>query len=268
MKTRKARLLLIVGILIVFDSCNDTKEIAYMQTVKSDIKSQIDNKQGGQYEVRFKPKDLLTISVVSSEISASKSFNLFTPQVSETSGNTTYGMPTLQTYLIDNNGNIDFPIIGMLKVAGITRNELEKLLQEKLSSAFRNERPVITIRITNYSVNILGEVARPGKYQTYNDRLTIFEGLALAGDMTIYGRRDNVKILREDINGDKKLLYVNLKDKNIINSPAYYLEQNDVVYVEPNESRSNSSSINAGEYLSVSAVSILISLATLMLNIF
>ena len=127
---------------------------------------------------------------------------------------------------------LDFPVIGELHVAGLTRKELEAQIQKKLEPAFSNEHPIITIRFTNYDVNILGEVVRPGKYSSKNDRLTIFEGLALAGDLTIYGRRDNVKVLREKADGSKILLFVNLSDKNIVNSPAYYLEQNDVLYVE------------------------------------
>jgi len=113
----------------------------------------------------------------------------------------------------------------------------------------------------------LGEVSRPGKYVSTNERLTIFEGLALAGDMTIYGKRDNVKVLRESADGSKTFVNVNLNDKNIIHSPAYYLEQNDVVYVEPNKARSRSANIGTAETLGVSATSILISLTSLLVNI-
>jgi polysaccharide export outer membrane protein len=178
-----------------------------------------------------------------------------------------YSTPTLQTYLVDNDGMIDFPVFGELKVAGMTRKELEKMLHEKLNSAFNKEQPIITIRIVNYSVNILGEVLRPGKYNTVNDRMTIFEGLAMASDLTIYGRRDNVKVLRENADGTKNYITVNLNDKNVINSPAYYLEQNDVVYVEPNSAKSRSSGIGAEETLSVSALSVLISLTSIIVTV-
>jgi polysaccharide export outer membrane protein len=173
----------------------------------------------------------------------------------------------VQTYLVDNEGIINFPTIGKIKVAGLTRNELETKLQEKLAFAFNKELPIITIRIANYSVNIVGEVSRPGKYVTVNDRMTIFESLAMAGDMTIYGRRDNVKVLRENADGTKKIISINLNDKNIIYSPAYYLEQNDVVYIEPNSAKSRSSNIGAEETLTISALSIVISLTSLLVNI-
>jgi polysaccharide export outer membrane protein len=176
-------------------------------------------------------------------------------------------MPSLQTYLVGNDGYIDFPIIGKIQVAGNTRKQLEDKIQKELEPAFNMEHPVINIRFTNYYVNILGEVARPGRYETPNDRLTIFEGLAMAGDLTIYGRRDNIKVLRENIDGTKTLIHLNLRDANIVQSPAYFLQQNDVVYVEPNKSRARSSSINSAETLTVSAVSIVISLASLLVNI-
>ena len=220
------------------------------------------------YEARIKPQDILSITVVSSAPDASKIYNLLVPQLSETTNTTLYSTPTLQTYLVDIDGNIDFPIFGKINVRGLTRRELEAQLQKRLEPEFSKERPVITIRITNYSVNVLGEVSKPGKYVTTNDRLTIFESLALAGDMTIYGKRNNVKVLREHTNGTKSFIYVNLNDKNIIHSPAYYLEQNDVVYVEPNKAKSRSANIGSAETLSVSVTSILISLTSLLVTIF
>ena len=150
---------------------------------------------------------------------------------------------------------------------GKTRKELATILQEKLASSFNNEVPIITIRIINYAVNIVGEVMRPGKFVTQNDRMTIFEGIAQAGDLTIYGKRENVKVLRENADGTKKYFTVNLNDKNIINSPAYYLEQNDVVYVEPNGAKSRTSRIGASETLAISALSIVISVASIVINV-
>jgi len=141
------------------------------------------------------------------------------------------------------------------------------LLQEKLASSFVNEVPIITIRITNYTVSVVGEVMRPGKFTTLNDRMTIFEGIAEAGDLTIYGMRENVKVLRENADGTKKFYTINLNDKNVINSPVYFLEQNDVVYVEPNGARARTSLIGASESLAISAISILISVASIVINV-
>jgi len=257
-----------VMLCVLLASCGSSKKIAYMQSIKTGVKGTSDNvKSIGSYDVRFKSKDLLAITVVTSEPDASRNYNLLVPQLSESTGNLIFSSPTMQTYLVDNEGCIDFPILGKIVVAGYTRKELEDELQKKLKSSFSKERPIITIRITNYSVNFLGEVSRPGKYFSSNDRMTIFEGLSMAGDMTIYGKRENVKVLREKTDGSKMLLNVNLYDENILNSPAYFLEQNDVVYVEPNKSRTRSANINAAETLSVSALSIAISLASLLVNI-
>jgi polysaccharide export outer membrane protein len=258
--------------IIILSSCAGSKKVAYFQKYSSTADSLKEQTAAPElYDARIKPKDILSITVVTSEPEASKNYNLIVPQLfdpSSISGTSMlYSTPSLQTYLVDIDGIIELPVIGKLKVAGITRKELEKMLQEKLNFAFNKEIPIITIRIVNYSVNVLGEVMRPGKYLTVNDRMTIFEGLAMAGDMTIYGRRNNVKVLRENADGTKNYITVNLNDKNVINSPAYYLEQNDVVYVEPNKAKSGSSNIGAEETLSISGISILISFTSLMFNI-
>jgi len=230
---------------------------------------QLEKNSAGLYNARIKPKDLLSITVVSTEPEASKIYNLVVPQIEDTSSpNNMFSQPTLQSYLVSNEGTINFPVFGKLKVAGLTRKELELLLLEKLAPAFSKEKPIITITFINYSVNILGEVQKPGKYETTNDRLTIFEGLALAGDLTIYGRRDNVKVLREYGDGSKEYITMNLNDKNIIYSPAFYLEQNDVVYVEPNKSRSKSSNYGAAESYGITSLSVLLTLTSLVFTVF
>ena len=278
-KKSNLSILLLLSILIL-SSCSGVKKVAYFQKYSSSADSLKEQTAAPElYDARIKPKDLLSITVVTSESEASRNYNLIVPQLYDPASvsllSASAGLsssmiavqPTLQTYLVDNDGNIDFPVIGELKVGGMTRKEVEKMLQEKLASAFNKEVPIITIRIVNYSVNILGEVLRPGKYNTTNDRMTIFEGLAMASDLTIYGRRDNVKVLRENADGTKNYITVNLNDKNVINSPAYYLEQNDVVYVEPNSAKSRSSGIGAEETLSVSALSVLISLTSIIVTV-
>ena len=267
-------------ILLLLNSCAEVKNIAYFQRLEtstnqvgSENKTTVNNAQAKNssnlYDARIKPKDLLSITVVSTEPETSRMYNLIVPQIAQSSSqNQLLSEPTLQTYLVDNDGNIEFPIFGKINVKGLTRKELEQVLHAKLASAFSKETPIITIRFENYSVNILGEVQRPGKYETKNDRLTIFDGLALAGDLTIYGRRDNVKVLRERADGNKMYITVNLNDRNIISSPAYYLEQNDVVYVEPNKSRSRSSNYGAAESYGISSLSVLLTLTSLVFTVF
>jgi len=261
--------LLILSILIL-SSCSTVKKLAYFQ--KTDIKAdttKLKAKSVRLFDTRIKPKDLLSITVVSTEPEASRIYNLVVPQLAEptTTSNMLYSQPSLQSYLVDNDGMIDFPVFGKIKVSDLTTKELEQQLEKKLLSAFAKEMPIITIRLINYSVNVLGEVARPGKIVTTNERLTIFEGLALAGDLTIYGKRDNVKVLREKADGTKAYITVNLNDKNIIYSQAYYLEQNDVVYIEPNKSRSNSSNYGTAESFGISALSVAFSVASLVFTI-
>jgi len=243
-------------------SCTPVKDIAYLQNNDSELA----NINQGVFDARIKPKDILSITVVSSEPEASRRYNLLMPQPQGMVGLT--NQSTLQTYLVDNEGNINFPIFGTLQVKDLSTKELETLISDKLTPFFTGEMPVITIRIVNYTINILGEVNRPGKYETTNGRITIFDGLALANDMTIYGKRNNVKVIRADPNGDVKIYTLNLNNKNVFNSPAFFLEQNDVVYVEPNQSRANSSKYGAAETYRVSTMSVLISLATMAVTIF
>ena len=265
--------------IVSFSSCKASKDIAYFQQVENKlIKEKGTNKSVYQInpvnktprltDARIKPKDLLSITVVSTVPEASRMYNLIVPQVIRAEQSSILSEPTLQTYLVDNDGFIDFPVFGKINVLNLTTKELQNLIQKKLSSAFSAELPIVTVRITNFTVNILGEVANPGKYSTTNDRMTIFDGLALAGDMTIYGKRDNVKILRENADGLKEYITLNLNDKNVIYSPAYYLEQNDVVYVEPNNSRSKSSNYGAAETFGITTLSVLLTLTSLILTIF
>jgi Periplasmic protein involved in polysaccharide export len=255
----------ILSILVVVAiSCSEVRDIAYFQQLDKDGSAINES----TYEARIKPKDLLMITVVSSEPEASRRYNLITPQVEGTL-NSLYSPPTLQNYLVDNDGNINFPALGVLHVQGLTTKALQSLVEKKLSPFFTgDEMPIITIRIMNYSVNILGEVLHPGRFESTNERMTVLEGLARAGDLTIYGRRDNVKVIREDAAGERKIYTLNLNDKNIFNSPAFFLEQNDVVYVEPNQSRANSSKYGAAETYRISTLSVFISLATMAATIF
>jgi polysaccharide export outer membrane protein len=255
--------------MMLFNSCAGVKEMAYFQ--KLTTKTEVLKANTGLSEARFKPKDILSITVITSEPATSKIYNLslpYIPQNPEKDLTSQFGnQPALQSYLVDVDGNIDFPVFGKIKVVGLSITELENLLQKKLEPAFNSERPIITIRFLNYSIYVLGEVNKPGKYNTTNERITIFDAISNAVDLTVYGRRDNIRILREDANGVKKMITVNLNDENIIYSPFYYLEQNDVVYVEPNKVKSRSTSFGVAETFGISAISILISMTSLIINI-
>lgn len=244
-------------------SCVQVKDIAYVQQTNQN-QVVLDNTG---HDARIKPKDILYITVVSSEPAASMRYNLISPQID---GTLSYiqSQPTLQNYLVGNDGTINFPSLGVISVKGLTTSEVEDVVRKKLEPFFTDELPIITVRIMNFSVSVLGEVLRPGKFETSNGRMTIFDALALAGDLTIYGRRDNVKVLRENEDGKTVVYLLNLSDKKMFDSPAFYLEQNDVVYVEPNQSRANSSKYGTAENFRISTLSILLSVATLGATIF
>lgn len=243
-------------------SCVPVKNISYFQKNSTAETSGVP-----EYNARIKPNDILSITVVSSEPAASRRYNLITPQLDAPIGYI-QSQPMLQNYLVDGDGSINFPSLGKLDVKGSTTKELEESIKKQLTPFFTEELPVITVRIMNYSVNILGEVYRPGQFQTNDGRMTILEGLAMAGDMTIYGRRDNVRVIRENGEGERSVYTLDLNDKNVFNSPAFFLEQNDVVYVEPNQSRANASKYGAAETYRISTLTVLISLATMATTIF
>lgn len=248
---------------IILASCGSVKNIAYLQN-SDDINFE---KSRFLYDARIMPKDQLTISVNTTTPEASMPFNLLL-QNEYTQGRSMSASGVLMPYLVDNDGYITFPVIGRLKVGGLTKSEAEKLIFEKIRPYMaESENPVVTVRMSSYSVSVLGEVARPGSFQVSREKITILEALAQAGDLTIYGVRDKVKLIREDITGKKQIVNLNLNDANLVNSPYYYLQQNDVVYVEPNKVKAQNSKVGQTTTLWFSATSILISLTSLLYNI-
>ena len=249
---------------LLLTACGSTKNVAYFKNSDS-INLE---KSGYLFDARIKPKDQITVSVNTTTPEASIPFNLLL-QNSYTQGrilSTTGG--TLMPYLVDNEGYIKMPIIGKLKVGGLTKSEAEALVTEKIRPYMaESENPVVTVTMASYSVSVMGEVARPGSFQVSREKITILEALAQAGDLTIYGVRDRVKLIREDATGKKSIVTLNLNDANIVNSPYYYLQQNDVIYVEPNKVKAQNSTVGQTTTLWFSATSILISLTSLLYNI-
>ncbi len=249
---------------LLFTSCGSVKNVAYLQN------SENINFEESRflYDARIMPKDQITISVNTTNPEASIPFNLLLQNAYQQGRSMSYGGGTLMPYLVDNEGNINFPIIGRLHVGGLTKSEAETLVTEKIRPYMaETENPVVTVTMASYSVSVLGEVARPGSFQVAREKITIFEALAQAGDLTIYGVRDRVKLIREDATGKKSVVTLNLNDANIINSPYYYLQQNDVLYVEPNNVKAQNSRVGQTTTLWFSATSILISLTSLLYNI-
>ena len=249
----------------LFASCGSTKKIAYLQNSDS-INFELSR---FLYDARIMPKDQITISVNTTTPEVSVPFNLLLQNAYTQGASVSQGARgTLMPYLVDNDGYINFPIVGKLKVGGLTKAEAEQLVTEKIRPYMaETENPVVTVTMSSYSVSVLGEVNRPGTFQVSREKITILEALAQAGDLTIYGVRDRVKLIREDATGKKSIVTLNLNDANIINSPYYYLQQNDVVYVEPNKIKAKNSTVGQTTTLWFSATSILISLTSLLYNI-
>ena len=259
----KNYLILFVSVLLLC-SCASTKNVPYFQNADQVILEQ----SRLLYDAKIMPKDILSITVSTVNPEAAKPFNLSVPTTYSNSNLTTYSYGSLQTYLVDNEGHIDFPIVGSMKVGGLTKNECEKMVRDKIMPYLnKNENPIVTVRMINYKISVLGEVNKPGMFTVSNEKINILEALAQAGDLTIYGVRDKVKLIREDASGQKEIHTLNLNDANIINSPYYYLQQNDIVYVEPNKVKARNSGIGQSTSLWLTSTSILISLASLMYSI-
>ena len=252
----KLHSLFIMGLCaLLFSSCFSYKKVPYLKD-SQEINSQL--KQLPMYDAKIMPKDLLTITVNTTDPEVAAPFNLTV----QSSGN---GQSSLQQYLVSNEGTIDFPVLGTLQVSGLTKSEAENLIREKLG-VYLKETPIVTVRMTNYKISVLGEVASPGMFTISNEKVNIFEALALAGDLTIYGKRNNVKLIREDAAGQREIIELNLNKSDIITSPYYYLQQNDILYVTPNKTKAKNSDIGQGTSLWFSATSILISLANLVMT--
>ena len=257
-------IILLTSSIFLLTSCGSTKDVAYLQNSED-----IDFARSEYlYDARIMPKDILTITVNTVNPDAAAPFNLTVPTSFNNQTRNTYSQPILQTYLVDNQGFIDYPVIGRLEVGGLTKSMCEKLLHDKIKPYLNEaETPVVTVRMSNYKISVLGEVNRPGMFTVSNEKINILEALAQAGDLTIYGVRNKVKLIREDAKGRKEIHTINLNDANIINSPYYYLQQNDIVYVEPNKVKAQNSAIGQSTTLLMSGTSILVSLASLIVNI-
>ena len=243
---------LLLGILMI-SSCASRKDVVYFQDT-GDFETLVDN---NDFVSKFKADDLVSIHVSSLNPEASAPFNLYR-------GASEGGIRAEQVdYLVDQAGEIDFPVIGKLKIEGLSPDELRILLRDRLSDYLKD--PIINIRLRNFTVTILGAVNQPGTYPVSGEQITILEALGLAGDLSIQGVRENVLVIR-DFNGTKVYTRIDLTSKSMVKSPVFYLTQNDVLYVEPNKSAIRSSSINQNTAVSISIASLLITSTIILIT--
>ena len=253
------------AVIVIMGSCGSTKNVAYFQNI--DSISLADSR--GLFDAKIMPKDELMITVITTDPEASKPFNLtINNRLGNAGSLSTGGGGSLQMYLVDNDGFINFPIIGKIHVEGLTKNECEDLVKSKIQPYLaRTENPIVTVRMSSYRITVIGEVGRPGVFPVSTEKMSIIEAIAQAGDLGIYGRRDNIVLIREDATGEKHHVRLNLNDANLINSPYYYLQQNDVIYVEPNKVKAKNSGIGSSTTIWFSFIGIATSIASLLVSI-
>ena len=251
---------LVVCVAVFLTACTSTKKIIYLQDVVPLKQQEIEQK----YEVIIHSDDLLAIMVNSRDQELAMPFNM--PMVTYQLGTLgSSGQQRVLGYLVDTDGNIDFPILGEIHVEGMTRMQLTELIKNKLIEDDLIKDPIVTVQFLNFKISVMGEVERPGSFTISGDRITLLEALSMAGDLTIYGRRDRVGVIREN-DGKRTILFHDLRSVEIFNSPCYYLQQNDIVYVEPNKAKSGQSSINQNNSIGVwvSVISLLTTIAVLI----
>ena len=189
-------------------SCSAYKKVPYLQGSEY---LNMANVQTPLYDAHIMPKDLLTITVNTSDPDAAIPFNLTVATPITANSKSLTSQPSLQQYLVDNNGNIDFPVLGTLHIGGLTKSQAENMIKEKLKTYIK-ENPIVNVRMANYKISVMGEVAHPGTFTITNEKVNIMEALAMAGDMTVYGQRDKVKLIREDAQGNRQVIPLNLND--------------------------------------------------------
>jgi len=252
--------------IILAVSCSTYKKINYIQDAKTGDPMSMAINQG----IKIQPKDMMSIVVSSHNPDLARMFNLPVTSYQAGSEIVTASTQRLLGYVVDNEGNIDFPVLGTIHVGGLTRWEVSKFIKERLISQELLSDPIVTVEFMNFKVSVMGEVCSPGTFSINGDKITILEALSLAHDLTIYGRRDRVFVIREQ-DEERNIYQLDLRSVDLFNSPAYYLRQNDVVYVEPNTVKAGQSTINENNVKSVSlwvsVASFLTTLATLLVNI-
>ena len=236
--------LLIMGLMLT--SCMSTKKVTYFQNLDNvDL-----SKPTGLYDAKIMPKDILSIMV-----------HTFTPEASEA-----FNLEGGSTYLVDNEGNIDFPVVGTLNLGGMTTKEAEALIKSKIVPYMSaSENPIVQVRMSNYKYAMLGGIKMPGVYTAPNEKISIVEAIARAGDLDLYGQRDKIFLIRENAQGQREYHQLNMNDAEIFNSPYFYLQQNDIVYVEPKKVQARNSFFASSTSMWLSLFGMLTSVSTFIL---
>ena len=248
---------------MLLTGCMSTKNVTYFQN-----KDKIDLSLSKQlFDAKIMPKDILQIQVFSMTPEASEPFNLI-KTTTNTTVTTTTDQASVYNYLVDNDGNVVMPIIGKVHLGGLTKNDAEALIKSKIQSYLsESESAIVHVRMINYKFAVLGGVNKPGLYTTQNEKVSVLEAIAQAGDLTTFAYRDRIFLIRENSEGQKEYHQLNINDANIISSPFYYLQQNDVIYVEPRKMEARNAFISSNTSVWFSLASSLMSIATFIIAI-
>jgi len=250
------KILLMAMLALALASCNTSKKIVYFQDIQVNRPEAITEAR----DITVQPKDQISILVSSKDPQLAALFNLPRVQYRVGDNNMQNTNGDVSGYTLDTEGYIDFPVLGRLYVAGMTKSEIASYIKKRLMDENLINDPVVTVEFMNLYYSILGEVNSPGKYMITKDQITLLEAISMAGDLTIYGKRDAVFVVREE-DGQRVTHWVDLRTQDLFHSPVYYLKQNDVIYVQPNKVRAGQSTINEN---SVKSVSLWISIASFL----
>ena len=261
-KMRRLYTLLVGALaLLTVSSCTSQKKMAYVREITAESADSVNATFHAQREAHIVCGDALNITVNALDLEAVETFNMPLYSPGQVGTDRVYSGYQLQCYTVDKDGNINFPTLGKMHVEGMTVSQLRDTLTEEISKSVKD--PIVNVHFANYQITVLGEVTRPGRYSVVNERVTIFDALGLAGDLTPYGKRDNILITRE-VEGKLQFERLNINNASIFASPFYYLQQNDIVYVEPNGVRAVNSQ-NISLYLSM--LTTLGSMATVIVSV-
>ena len=263
------RFLAVTAIVVLAAGCSPTtyQQIDYLQDLNYETTLELKENKG----ILIQPQDQLSIVVSSRNPELSAALNK--PMATYQAGSEiteSAGSQRILGYVVDNYGNIEFPMLGNIHVAGLTRWDLQNMIKEQIISKGILLDPIVTVEFMNFRISVMGEVQSPGTYSVTGDKITLLGALSLAHDLTIYGRRDNVTVIREQ-NGKREIYKVDLRSSAMFDSPAYYLQQNDVVYVYPNAVRAGQSTINENYFKSgsfwISLASVAVTVTNLILTL-
>lgn len=261
------RLLILLDfvLILLFASCSTAKKVPYLKNV-DEIPASILAQATRLPDQVVMPGDLLDITVMATDRISIQPFNRRVVDITKSTGS--MNSDELNFYLVDNKGYIDMPVLGRIFVQGMTKSELEDYIRMEIYPKYIHENPAVTVRFENFRISVVGDVAHPGSFIIPNERVNVLEAIAMAGDLNITGRRDNVLLVRVNADGSRTTARLDLNDKNLILSPYFYLQQNDVLYVEPNDSKAKSSTVvPPTASLAISIIGTAVSVASLIVGI-